>query len=430
MKKDFLSFAGDVQIQELMLYSVPSGNSQNITNQVIGIQIFEDMFSPYISGNIVVRESLDILNNLPITGQEWLSFRIKTPTLQDEYDIGGLFYVYKISDREFLAEKNVVYKLHFISIEALNENTTKLSKGYGGKVSDLAKTVLTDWVGESRIGFIEETKNSTKYVSNFWTPVKNMNFLANQAINMNDSPSYLFFENRGGFNFISLDTLYKTDVMQTFNYNMTGRDVLPTGQSVRLLENDYQRINNIVFPESFDTVSHMSKGSYASTLYTHDLVSKRFKVNKFEYIEKFDKQNHLNKYPLTAKAMAAGFFKPSAAIFTNEQEYGVFSGFGDVSNSSILQQRVSTINQAEGLRVTIVVPGRTDYTVGQKVNLKIVQPEPISEKDTYENEEDKIFSGNYLISAINHSISRERHECTMELIKDSWVKNVDNFNES
>lgn len=428
MNSEKLSFAGDVRIDELTLYSVPSGNNQNIINQVIGIQIFEDLFSPYISGNVVIRESLDLLNNLPITGQEWLSLKIKTPSLREQYDIQGLFYVYKITDREFLAEKNVVYKLHFISIEALHDNTRKISKGFDGKISDIVKTHLNEWVGDNRIGMIEDTKNSTKYVSNFWSPVKNINFLANQSINSNDSPSFIFYEDRAGFNFISLDALYRGEISQTFNYNVTGRDVLPTGEAMRMLENDYQRINEISLPDSFDTVGKAAMGTYASTLYAHDLVSKRFIKKEFNYLDDFNKENHLNKYPLSAKAMT-GFFKPEAFIMTNEQEFGIFSNYGDVSNTQSMQKRLAMINQAEGFKVTIVVPGRTDYTVGQKVTLKIVQPQPIGEKDTYENEEDKIFSGNYLIAAINHSISRERHECTMELVKDSWLKNVDKFDE-
>ena len=32
---------------------------------------------------------------------------------------------------------------------------------------------------------------------------------------------------------------------------------------------------------------------------------------------------------------------------------------------------------------------------------------------------DKMFSGFYIISAINHYVTRERHECNIELIKDS-----------
>lgn len=125
----------------------------------------------------------------------------------------------------------------------------------------------------------------------------------------------------------------------------------------------------------------------------------------------------------------SGIFNPNTTIITNEIHYGVFNGYGDVSNSKNLQERLSDLSMAEGLKVIITVPGRTDYTVGKKVSLKIIKPEPIEEKDEYDDQEDKIFSGSYIIGAINHVISREDHVCTMELIKDSWAKNINRFNE-
>lgn len=425
---DFLTFAGDVRLDQVTLTSIPTGNSFNIINQVIGVQIFEDLYSPHMSGNIIVKDSLDILNNLPITGQELLDIKIKTPSLPDDYDLSGKFYIYKMTDREYVAEKNVIYKLHFISLNAFVDSTTKISKGYKGKVSQIAQEILFAWVGQARVGVIEETKNSTRYVSNFWTPSKNLNYLTNQAINTKDSPSFLFFENRLGYNFMSLDLMYRNEIYQTFNFNMKAREVLPTGQSARVMERDYQRINEMILPDSFDNISRNNRSGFASTLHSFDTVTKRYDVLYYQYLDKFPKQKHLNNYALTAESMRA-FFNPSSSIIFDNRQFGLFNDYGDVSNTKILQERLNQLALSEGLIVRIVVPGRTDYTVGQKVKLRVMQPQPTKETDDYESEEDKIFSGDYLISAINHSISRERHECTIELVKDSWMKNINAFNE-
>jgi hypothetical protein len=98
-----------------------------------------------------------------------------------------------------------------------------------------------------------------------------------------------------------------------------------------------------------------------------------------------------------------------------------FNGFGDVTNSKFNQERLSTMKLAESNKISITVPGRTDYTVGQKVKVKLNRMEPTSGKDDMT---DKIFSGNYLISAINHYIDKEKHECYMELIKESSMMDM------
>jgi hypothetical protein len=36
-----------------------------------------------------------------------------------------------------------------------------------------------------------------------------------------------------------------------------------------------------------------------------------------------------------------------------------------------------------------------------------------------------MLSGNYLIAAINHFIDREKHQCHIELIKDSFIVDLD-----
>lgn len=426
---EFLAFAGDVKIEDITIYSIPSKNQLNITNQVIGIQIFEDIFSPFISGNIVIQESIDILNNLPITGQELLNISIKTPTLDKKDSIKGQFFVYKMSDRIFTAEKNVMYTLHFISYDSMRDARTRLSRTYEGRVSEIAKSIIAENYGEEKIGLIEDTKNNTKFVSNYWTPYKCVNYVANNAVSMTDSPTYMFFQNRNGYNFVSLETLYDKDAVQSFNYNMTTRTINATGDAQRNIIVDYQRVNEITLPNAFDTVGRMMKGAYGSTLYTYDVLLKRNKKLEFNYQDSFEKHNHLNKYPLTSKG-ASGIFDSGTTLMEENIHTGVFTNYGDVSNVKTMQLRNSMITQVEGFKVIITVPGRTDYTVGQKVKLAVIQPEPIVDTDTVQDELDKTFSGNYLIGAINHGISRERHECTIELIKDSMMKNIDKFNES
>jgi hypothetical protein len=77
--------------------------------------------------------------------------------------------------------------------------------------------------------------------------------------------------------------------------------------------------------------------------------------------------------------------------------------------------------------VEINVFGRTDYTVGQKVYLEMPKPVVITEKDQANADPqngfiDTMYSGFYIVTAINHVISRENHTCIMELSKDSKLE--------
>jgi hypothetical protein len=208
--KDIIHFAGDVNVEKMNIQS-HDGTTYSISNQLVSIQIFEDLYSPFISGILTIKDSLDFVNALPMIGQELLDVSIFTPTLRDKGGhLKGQFYITEFKNREYLAERNVIYELTFVSKEAMIDANVKLSKSYTGTPSDIAKKVLTDKL--IRFDYtkkinIEPSKNSVSYISNYWSPTRNMQYLCEHAINNQDSPSFLFFENRDGFNFGSLETL-------------------------------------------------------------------------------------------------------------------------------------------------------------------------------------------------------------------------------
>lgn len=414
--------AGDVNIDMVEITST-NGLYQDITNQIMAIQIFEDLFSPFITGTLEVKDSLDLLNLFPFTGEEFLHLKISTPTLQ-KGNIDGKFYVYKMSNRVPSGDKSFVYTLSFISREAIIDLNKKISKSFGGKCSDIAKTLLTDTANGLQITrnvVIEETGNRTKFISNFWSPVKNINTLLETSVNKNGSSSYVFYEDRYGFNFVSLESLYNQEkTFQEFIYDHYVRDMLPDGKSVRNVNEDYKRIRDINIPTAYDYIERTRSGMNGSRLFTYDILTKRFNNKSYDASEVFQNQIHLNKYPLFSKKNIS---KVNSTIMAMTKDSESFSGFGDVTNAGNIQNRVSLISQLNASKLEIIVPGRMDYTVGQRINLKIFKSHPTSDTDT--DILDQLTSGAYLISAINHYINRNMHECTIEIVKESLIRDLD-----
>ena len=419
-----LRFAGDVSIRKLQLVS--SNNfAVDITDQMIGIEMHEDLFSPFITMTIVVRESLDFINSLPLRGEEIINVEFATPTFTKDTDIvKGKFYVYKLSDRQLLNDKNSVYALHCISYEALTDMNVKQSKAFRGNISDIAETLIkADGLNTTKKYNIEPTKNSMKYVSNFWSPIKNLNFIACNALNKNGSASYLFFENRTGFNFLSLDMLYKQDTYQKFTKDNYTRDTEGTA-SFRNLDRDYQRIIEFRIKTLYDSLKYTGSGAYASRLFAYDLVKKKYFAKDFVASNDFSKFNHLNKLPLYTS------FKPVSpvnSISTEVRHFGSHNGFADTSNIAFEQSRNSAIQTLRSSTVEIEVFGRTDYTVGQKMYIEVYKPTVLTSTDDMSTNDktgaiDTTYSGNYIVTAINHMIDRESHTCILELSKESMIE--------
>jgi hypothetical protein len=419
-----IRFAGEVSIRKVQIVT-SSSNKVDVTNQIIGIELYEDMFSPFISIAISLRESLDFINALPLRGEEVVNLEIATPTFKDNLKvIKGTFYIYKLSDRQLLTDRNSAYTLHCISYEALTDLNTKQSRAYSGNIAEIAKTLLgKDALNTKKNNNIENSKNSIKYVSNFWSPIKNLNYIASAALNKNNSPTFIFFENREGFNFVSLDTLYTQEVYQKFISDDYMRDIDKQGKTHRNVERDYQRIIEMKVNVSFDALKYTNNGAYASRVYAYDLVKKKYYAKDYNYLNDFQNMRHLNKFAsyTTSKPVS-----PMNLIYNEVRHYASHDGYADTSNISFQQKRNSMLQILRSNIIEITVFGRTDYTVGQKVYIEVPKPTVITKEDEANTNNktgiiDSTYSGNYLITAINHVINRDSHTCVMELSKESLM---------
>lgn len=418
--KNTLRFAGDVNIDSVLI-TTPKGVYQNVTGQILAINIFEDIFSPFITGSLVLKESYDFSNLFPLVGEEVLDLVVTTPQIPNG-KISGRFHIYKMSNKTQVGDKTTMYELNFISIESLIDMNKKISKVYSGKISDLIVPFINDQVDglESKKQFvIENTRNSIKYISNFWSPIKNLTFLSDNAISETQSPSFLFFENRDGFNFRSLENLYKGNVIQKFVRDRYTRDNFPLGGNALNITEDYKRIVDYTVVDSYDYVDRLRSGMLSSKLMSYDSTKKTYTVKNYSASSRFSSQIHLNPHPVFSESPIS---RAVSKVFLYPRAYETFTSFGDTTNSRIIQERTSFLKMAEAQKLNITVPGRCDYTVGQVVELYLTKNQPVRKNELQDEITDKILSGKYLIAAINHSIKHSGHDCMIELVKDSSMK--------
>jgi len=413
--------AGDVTIQKVEIVNT-SGFGQDITGQCIAIEVYEDLFSPFTTGVLIVSDTLDLMNLFPLTGEEFVNIKINTPTFDQQKNtktgiIEDTFYIYKSSNREKLGDKKITYRLHFISVEAIIDLNTRITKAFSGRGSDIVSEIVSSTRGlnSKKKLVLEESSNSFKFVSNYWNPTQAINYAVSKSMNINSVSSFLFYQNRDGLNFRTLESIYGEPQIQDFVADNYVR-AINMGQAVKDINEDYKRVEEISIPEIFDYIDDIKLGKYSSQMITHDLVTKKY-INKNYFSENdFEKEGHLNQNSPISKDY---IHRAGSKIFVKPSSKNNFTGVFDSSGTGTIQRRNSLLQQAENQKINITVPGRIDYTVGRTVNLKLYKMSPVSkgETDTIDN----LFSGKYVTSAINHYIGRDTHTCYMELIKDSLV---------
>ena len=66
-----LRYAGDVSIEKCDIFT-SGGLRKDIAAQVLAVTLYEDIFSPFMTGSLTLRESYDLVNLFPFVGEEMI----------------------------------------------------------------------------------------------------------------------------------------------------------------------------------------------------------------------------------------------------------------------------------------------------------------------------------------------------------------------
>jgi hypothetical protein len=137
---------GDVEITKLKIVS-SSGDDIDIKGIMVSLDIFEDIFNNCISGAIAIVDSLSMIENMPLIGNEKIFIGIKTPSLGTSSQIRIEGRIYKITDRAPTKDNSIGYVLHFASPEMIYSTGLKISKTYKEmKLSDMAQDIYKEYL--------------------------------------------------------------------------------------------------------------------------------------------------------------------------------------------------------------------------------------------------------------------------------------------
>lgn len=419
LQNDGLRTAGDVNIEKVQIMS-GNGRTVDITNMVGEIQMFEDIFQPCVTGTIAIGDSLDLVNLFPFVGEEKVAIKIRTPSMKDNLDanIDREFYIYKMTDRKIIGDRQVFYMLHFCSFELLADTNVKLSKRYEGNIADIAGVIMRREGLRTELAVqVEETVNSVSYISNFWSPYKNLQFLSDRAMNAHGAANYVFFENRKGLNFVSFDGIFAQPTKDTYTFDNFQRET-KSNTTIRDPEKDFSRFLDYSIETGFDYLERVRTGMYGSKFIAHDILTKKYSTKNYNMFKEWDKTNHLNLYPLSSEDTLV---RTNASILSYPKYNNMFNGYGDDGAQNWMPRRNSLMSQAQAYRLVAEASGRTDVTIGQVMRINLYKTVPIKKEDVDTDLMDQMFSGRYVVSAINHRFTRDKHEMHMEFIKDSLL---------
>jgi hypothetical protein len=441
-----LQRAGEVRIEQLKLINA-SDEVIDLTEFVVELNIYEDIFKNYLNGNIVLTDSRNIIDKFNIHGEEFLNVKLRTPSFPDNQVIEKTFRVYKLTDRNIVRDNNTQnFTLHFISIEFFYDISLPLFSPFEGIVTDVAGKIFTDFLASTRkfnisesnenvtegnsgtdLIVLNESSNKVKFVSPGWSPFKCINWLATKAIPKDGvAKNFIFFESNKSFYLGTLENLFR-NAHQEKNY--LGRYLI-SASNVREDKNT-QNVNREMFLakdvemiESTDYIKNYTNGYLGNRLIYLDVFNKEYELIDYDHVTNYDKQFHTSGIGKEAKpvfnnetfrnfATNISFYPKNPKLF-NDYADNVSEKMGEIHGN-----RLSSMLELTNIKMNMTVPGRTDAEVGRLIYFEYPSMGGKSESDTGSTAQDKLYSGYYLITAIHHKVNKFEHQMVMEVIKDS-----------
>jgi hypothetical protein len=442
---------GDIEIKTLKFVSI-AGQIIDIGPIVVEMNIFQNLFEHYLQCEIVLNDSLGIIQTLGngrsdenggFTGGEllFISYRTKDEALPLRTHF---FALYEMSERVRVEEKSETYVMSGVSIEAYLSASKKISKAYGtgggNTIDKMMKSVIEEYVYNKNakdiydgyraiLNYKYEKKNTFdptngqhKFIMPNISVDSTIKFLCDQADNDLHIPYFLFYENSDGYNFRDLNELVKQDVKETYTYFPSN---FAEGEKSAASEfSDTTNIISYTVLKQTNILTNAKNGLYKSKMINIDLLKKNKKEVTFDYLKNHTKFNKLQPYkvpggvegdPVVYMLTSRSDHNQSGSIFQKENH------LPKKINQFLLQKKAYERHVFNSV-LEVSIPGDSQLQVGDTVYLSIM---PATNTKDQEGLEDKYLSGKYIITKLRHKMKGKTGDGFMtifECAKDTRIQ--------
>jgi len=411
----------------------------SLKSMMVELSYFEDIARGTITGIILINDSISIIDRMGLNGSEFIHLKFKKGS-QSALEINKYFRVYRVGDRIIQNSLNESYALHFCSEELFLSEQMKISKSYSGQeISSIVYNILTVQMkikdGVNRKVLVGKTKGLYDFVLGYKKPFELINWLANYALPVDgEGADFVFFENSEGFNFVSLQSLFKRQTYARYRY--VPRTVPDSYGSIPL-ETSLTGIKSYNILDTFDSLYATTMGVYANKTLTIDPLNRTFQTTTFNYDKYFNKADKLNSgsivgnlenrlgkranenYDAVFKVLTSNpNHKKIPYVVEKSLQHSVAN---DIKSEVWVPNRTAQIALLNYSRIKLLLSGDPNLTVGSKIEV-ILPSQRGSDASGYNSgQKDEYHSGTYIITSARHIIDvNMRYETVLEVSTDSF----------
>ena len=201
--------AGDVEVLKAVIRSVDGCREHDARQQIRRIDIYESILTPTIIAEVQIKDNIGLYTGFPLLiGEQYLQFEFQTPGYDNttKYDL----YVDDIVSMRFDQNmKGLYYTLVCCSKELIASDLQVVNQKFKKEASDIVKEIFDTYIRSSKPLNTVTTKGVEEETITQLSPFRAIDkFKLYASASDNTSSAFVFFENRDGFTFNSLENLF------------------------------------------------------------------------------------------------------------------------------------------------------------------------------------------------------------------------------
>ena len=417
-----LQFAGDYQLQEIVIHS--NSAPIDVKNLMIELNIYESIHSNAISGSLVIADSANHRQNIPIVGQEEISFKLEIGDENEAIDFTQYRgRIYKISDQVRTEDRQQVYTLFFVAKEKITNARTRVQQAFEGSSDQICTQVLKNVLKTNKLVTTEPSILHTKLLGNNTRPFEFIKQLTKRSESALNSNAYLFYENHRGYHFRSIASLHDSTNGPRKEIIEYTHDSIPTARDV---EKGMHSLLEYTINKSQDILASYHSGLLASRSYNYNISRKSYTIEDYNYFTEFEKRKHTNKFPIFSTTLeeeqrTLSDYPLSSYSVNTRNEYLHTQSESDTrdynNHSNKNKNRTSDLLSHDQMNIKCTVQGNTNLAAGDVVILNIPSLEPIN--SSADRIHDAYISGRYVLMNVVHALNDSGYTTTFDAISDS-----------
>lgn len=454
---------GTVEVTRAELISYDGNTRRDISsNYIYGFEIEQSMDTVAYSGSINVLDTSNVLEGMPIRGEETLNLTLLGMDLNTEVYIAAR--VHRVSDIMPRPSTNgVTYTIHFVSKNSFKSSTKNVLEAFNSTPSTMAEKIFKKGYSDLRLPdfgdpllektslpyeskvfdlikdgkssddpdrsfFVQPTKNPSQVVIPDLSPSEAMYFVASRAYNPStSSQTFRFFETIECYYFCTDEFFIK----RANNLNAASKDNLVklfyapvVDLDASNIEAQFNRVEDLqVMSKGINTSTDIASGAYTNKVIQVDLLKKRITHSKFDfenssYIDMSGKPRDTEFNPHTEKFRKDTFTEENARTFMVFKDYsdlgdGPSALKNDQMFADIIHNRLSYYHHLHNTSVMAQLKGRLDLRPGQIIELEIKALDGVDDNITINN----TLAGRYLIKSTKHSMKEGVLNTIINIVK-------------